>query len=49
MFASQSRDVKMERVKNMTKKLMEEKHKADERITELEGMVEEMKLKIEGV
>lgn len=39
----------MERVKNMTKKLMEERHKAEDRIADLEKQCEEMKLKLEEV
>ena len=39
----------MDRVKNMMKKLIEQKDKANEKITELEGELEEMKLKLEEV
>jgi predicted DNA binding CopG/RHH family protein len=39
----------MERVKNMTKKLMEERQKAEDRISELEQEIEDMKLKLEEV
>ena len=39
----------MERVKNMTKKLMEQTREAKERIEALEKTAEEMKLKLEEV